>query len=108
MYMCTLHARIRIALFAAISLVLIVPYFEDRSKHEFNRIPRFIIFRSNWISGGRKGETALKRTRERERARRRSETAEQREERLTKRRARDRARRAAQTAEERHFCSEDV
>ena len=39
--------------------------------------------------------------RERERARRASETAEQREERLRVRRARDRARRAAQTAEER-------
>ena len=38
---------------------------------------------------------------ERERARRASETAEQREERLRVRRARDRARRAAQTAEER-------
>ena len=69
MYM---HARIHIALFAAISPVLIVPYFEDRSKREFNPRPRFIVFRSNWINGG---ETAPKKTRER--ARRRSETAEQ-------------------------------
>ena len=39
--------------------------------------------------------------RERERARRASETAEQREERLRARKARDRARGAAQTAQER-------
>ena len=73
------------------------------SKHEFNRRPRFIVFRSDWICSGRKGETAPKKTRERERAHRRSETAEQREERLSKRRARDRARRTAQSAEERHL-----
>ena len=46
-------------------------------------------------------EDRLQRRRERERARRASDTAEQREERLRVRRARDRARRAAQTAEER-------
>ena len=48
-----------------------------------------------------KRERRLQRRRERERAHRASETAEQREERLSRRRIRDRARRAAQSVEQR-------
>ena len=51
-----------------------------------------------------KRELRLQWRRERDRARRQSESAEQCEERLRRRRIRDRARRAAQTVEQRQLC----